>query len=754
MSTKDLLLTYTINLAGNAQRQAVTFAKTLETLSQQQQKAMQATDKAIGQTEAHAQKAAQTVEASAKREVAALTTVTAAANQTNSAIGKIADSGTVNRLNTHLAGVARRLDEIKRKAAGIDLGKLASGIATGAGAARNVAAGVAAGGAATVAMLRKPVSFDEQLGRLANTAYGGESLATRLAGKKELEADINKAVREGGGTREQAAETLGNLLSSGEFSAAQAKAMLPVLQKASTASGASSEELASIALAAKRTGIAPEQLEAALSKAMRAGELGGFELKDMARWLPQLLTAGKELGYTGMGGFEKMLAYAQASVTTAGTKDEAGNNLLNLLLKANSEDTAKDFAKQGIDLRGTLANAQKKGIDPLQAFVGATDKLIAKDTNYARLQGQLNALQKQAATQQGSEKADTLQKMQAIYQSGAIGKVLQDRQAMMDFLAIKNNPELIKRVMTGVQGETGQSTQVGFDVMKSGTAYKAQAAENEADIARSEAFKKVEGPMNSLLDATVNLAREYPTVTTAMVGLTGATTAATGALAALSALEFLKNLGGGKLPPPGGGNLPGPAGAPGAAAGAVTLGRLVTVGAAAGAVAAPLAIASVTSKEELDTLATSEAKKKKLAQVFTQDEIAAARKNAPWYEFGSQPGDAMWERANQERVRRGGKPVPFTSDEEIVARSASLTETRARLQRAEAGPSPVLANAVNPAALAAGGKPEPQKVEVGTGKVQLDVRVLDERTSVSALIPQQPDLFKLNMGATNPAGGQ
>ena len=37
------------------------------------------------------------------------------------------------------------------------------------------------------------------------------------------------------------------------------------------------------------------------------------------------------------------------SAVTAGTKDQAGNNLVNLLRKLNSQDTAQDFKKLGID---------------------------------------------------------------------------------------------------------------------------------------------------------------------------------------------------------------------------------------------------------------------------------------------------------------------------------------------------------------------------------------------------------------------
>jgi hypothetical protein len=76
---------------------------------------------------------------------------------------------------------------------------------------------------------------------------------------------------------------------------------LPTLQKYSTASGADAKDLAQIAIRLKQSfGITDEQLPTALNMAIKSGQLGSFELKDQAKWLPQQLAAANALGMRGL----------------------------------------------------------------------------------------------------------------------------------------------------------------------------------------------------------------------------------------------------------------------------------------------------------------------------------------------------------------------------------------------------------------------------------------------------------------------
>ena len=208
---------------------------------------------------------------------------------------------------TGLARAMRGVGRGLRDAVG-HLGKLKNGLNGGM-------QGVAAMGAAGYAIKRstdKSVQYEKLVASMANVAYADRDAAGRMAGMKDLDASIVKAVRDGGGIREEGAATLNTLLASGAVDESTAKdKLLPVLMKASTASGASGEELSQIVVKGiSQRQFSADEAELAIDKAIKAGEAGQFELKDMARWLPQIISAGK--GMKGMSGFETHLANLQA----------------------------------------------------------------------------------------------------------------------------------------------------------------------------------------------------------------------------------------------------------------------------------------------------------------------------------------------------------------------------------------------------------------------------------------------------------
>ena len=124
------------------------------------------------------------------------------------------------------------------------------------------------------------------------------------------------------------------MLASGSVKADTAMKLLPTLQKAAVGTGASTEDLAQIAISAmQQFDISEDKIGEVLDKAVAAGQAGNFELSDMARWLPKQMAAGKAAGLSGMNGLEALLMANQQARVTAGSEDEAGNNLSNLLVK-------------------------------------------------------------------------------------------------------------------------------------------------------------------------------------------------------------------------------------------------------------------------------------------------------------------------------------------------------------------------------------------------------------------------------------
>lgn len=399
----------------------------------------------------------------------------------------------------------------------------------------SAAAGAAAAGYVVSRPLNQTMDYGVRLAGMANTAFTDRNTLGRIAGKRELDSSITGAVRYGGGTRDSAAETLDTLIASGAMSAKDAMGMLPTLMRSATASGADPTQLAQIGIRGMQTfGIKPGEMGNVIDMAITAGQAGGFELKDMAKWLPQQMAAAKLSGISGTGGMAKLLAANQAVAITAGTKDNAGNNLVNLLAKINSQDTAKDAQKLGINLSGTLAAARGKGVDSLDAFVGIVDNVVGKDKNYQALQAKLK-------TAQGGDRKDILESQGDILQGSAIGKLIQDREALMALVGIMGNREYMADVQRKTLSGTG-AAEKNYAVISAEAGFKTQQAGNEKVFATQNAFERLTPLVSSVADGMTNIAREHPIFTASVVAATTALTA----LAAAAAASGLAGMLGGK----------------------------------------------------------------------------------------------------------------------------------------------------------------------------------------------------------------
>lgn len=382
--------------------------------------------------------------------------------------------------------------------------------------------------------LRKAADYDTELRRLANTAYGGRPLDERRAGMASINAGIVSAVRSGGGSRDQAMSALNELVGSGVYKDVnEALAVLPVLMRGSTASGAAPGELATIAIRARQSmGISDAAgLQDLLDRAMGAGQAGGFELRDMSRWLPQQMAAARSIGLQGMSGMTTLLAANQASVITAGTRDEAGNNLVNLLGKIASQDTARDFAEQGIDLTGSLARANSKGMNSLDAFVGLVDKVVGSDPRF-------RAAQKAAQSAQGSDRAAAMSAQADLLQGSSVGKVIQDRQALMALLGLMNNREYLARVTSEINGSKGTIDSAAA-LITEGAGYKFDQRNFEVERAQTEAMTGANSAVSKLAEAQIDLYQRYPGFAEALEGAKVAVTGLAAAAAAAGAVNLL-----------------------------------------------------------------------------------------------------------------------------------------------------------------------------------------------------------------------
>lgn len=466
--------------------------------------------------------------------------------QTRAAYERLKRSGVAsqNELRRAAEATKNRVRELNAELGKTSFGDKMRGVGRGM---MSIGAGVAAGAMVMREPARNQMDFDRRLAMVSNTAFSDHDAKGRIAGKKTLFNAVQKAVETGGGTKEDALNSLDTLLASGAVSTDTALNLLPTLQKAAVATGASSDDIAKIAISAmQQMGIKEEDIGSVLDKAVAAGQAGNFELADMARWLPQQMAAGKQAGLSGMEGFERLLVANQQARVTAGTSDEAGNNLVNLLAKITSKETNERFEKleykdpktgktKGIDFAKSMEHYKGKGQDSLQAFMSIMDDVVGSDKRYQELQTKLK-------TAKGEEQQRLFNEMTNLVEGTAIGQIISDRQALMALLGMRNNVQLGEQVQNDVKNSQG-AVETSHEVIRDTNAHKVEALKNTAEFAQMQNFDKVNNVLGELSQQLADYGKEYPNLTQFLVGAKDAVFAFGAALAASSVMGMV---GGGK----------------------------------------------------------------------------------------------------------------------------------------------------------------------------------------------------------------
>ncbi|MCT7140322.1 phage tail tape measure protein, partial [Salmonella enterica] len=392
----------------------------------------------------------------------------------------------------------------------------------------------------------------ERLTEMTNTAFSDQDIAGRTAGMQRLDKLIRQNVQSSGLSKEGVMDAANELLANG-LSEKEVNALLPSITRSASAGKTDPVQLAKIATSALQSFKIPkEQMGRAMDMILAAGQAGGFEQSDMAKWLPAQMAAGSNIGMSGLDGLKKILGLNEVSVTTAGSKDEAGNNVVNLLAKIGSQDAARAAARiringKGIDLPGTLAKARENGMDPLQAFAGVINKVVGQDKRYQKLQKELEKLPKGDKT--GRDK--TLDAMLAILKGAGLGKIVADRQALMALTAYMNGGDYVKRVNTEIEkqqyrkpGEKS-ATDLNFEFNSQQPWYKADQAKNAWDFAQMDAVKGPAHLVGTFAGGLADAAEKFPGLATAVAGATTAIQAMTQAAWAMAGLKLLSSLTGG-----------------------------------------------------------------------------------------------------------------------------------------------------------------------------------------------------------------
>lgn len=108
--------------------------------------------------------------------------------------------------------------------------------------------------------------------------------------------------------------------------------------------------------------VAPEELGKAFDIMAMAGKEGSFELAAMAANFPVLTAGAKALKMEGTDAVGSIAAALQIAMKSAGSEDQAANNMANFLGKLTSPDTVKNFKKMGVNIEKEMEIAAKAGL--------------------------------------------------------------------------------------------------------------------------------------------------------------------------------------------------------------------------------------------------------------------------------------------------------------------------------------------------------------------------------------------------------
>ncbi|ECL4900677.1 phage tail tape measure protein [Salmonella enterica] len=406
-----------------------------------------------------------------------------------------------------------------------------------------VAGGITAAALPFVAPVRNQMAYEHSQANLANTAFYQQDAEGRLARLPELNALIHDAIVQGGGTKDNAQAATGRLLNT--FSFDEIKTRLPFLQQVSSGTGVSGETLGDISNALRRhLGVdSAEDLKRAINMMVASGQAGGVELADIARILPGQLEQAGRAGLRGLDGLAQLLSADQVSLTTSGSVDEAGaqvNALLQRIYGNRAEMAAQriKIGGKGIDLHGTLAQAQLHGMSPLDALVSLSDRIIESDPKIRALRKKLNS-----GNLSDSEAASTRDALQTMendwltkllgdpYSVRAMTALRNQRQARADNLALTQH----QRDLPDGQG----AAEVNFQTISGTSDFKTDQAKSLRELSQMDAMKPVADAAGKFAGVVSEFNQKFPGLSQAAESASLAIQSMTAAAVTFAGLKLL-----------------------------------------------------------------------------------------------------------------------------------------------------------------------------------------------------------------------
>lgn len=466
--------------------------------------------------------------------------------QTRAAYEQLKRSGVAsqNELRRASEQTKQRIKELNAELGRSSFGDKAASVGRGL---IGVGAGVAAGAMVTAPKMMQAADYDMALARVADTGYSGGTIEEKTKGKEKVHQAIKSSITQYGGTKEDALSAINELMAQGKVKVEEALELLPVIQKNATATGASSHELTNMVNSMLGAGIKKEEIQIALDYMNASGKAGGFELKDMAQYFPQLLASS---GVDNLDDLKKMGVQLQQVYGVSGGASETATNLTNFYSKVKASSTAKNIEnieftdqngkKKSIDMSKSMQHYIKQGQNASEALLSIIGDVLENDTEY-------QGLLKQYHSAQDGEKKALMKKVYKYVEGTKVAEIMPDLQAGLAVYGMLNDAQGAENVNQQYKiAEKGNYNQESFDWISKQNGFIFEVAKNTNEMTQLENFQKVNDMAAEVAKRYSEFAQDFPNLHSALVASTDAVWAFGAALAASSVLDLLRGGKGGK----------------------------------------------------------------------------------------------------------------------------------------------------------------------------------------------------------------
>lgn len=371
----------------------------------------------------------------------------------------------LGELRRRYEALGRTLEQVRQKTEALNRSiergaELKAGRDERLGAMRETAGAAVAVGAPVMKAVVDSARFGDAVKDIAITGGLDKDAEARLgASLRKISQEVNQSALD------MAAGV--NMLIANGMDVGKASEQAALLGKFTTATRASFDDAAKMMVSFDTLGVSAKDMELAFSQAAAAGKMGSFEVRDMAKWFPQLGGLMKGVGVTGTEAVVSMASRLQIAMKTAGSTDEAANNLKNFLAKLTSKETTKAFNDAGVDLQGSMLRLARQGMDPIEGAVGIVMAQIGKQSpavaaELKALGAELSSIKDPAERAAEMERRKTM--IEALGQRAGMGELFTDLQAVSYLLAEVQNRGELGKVRAGTESGRAENGQLAVDV--------------------------------------------------------------------------------------------------------------------------------------------------------------------------------------------------------------------------------------------------------------------------------------------------